>query len=264
MRVLVVAILSAALAAAAGPARAIVGGLPTAAFKPVGVGVQVTADWVLTVNHAALGVGDVYTNGYGSRTVLARYDAPGSGVFPANDLSLLRLAPADVMASTLPVSSSLFGDGSFPALAVTISSPANSGAGRGYAFATVTEFDTLVDPDDAGPLGPVVANYLVSLDSVVHVEGGDSGGGLFLGQVADSTSPLLGLTSAELTDVNNLPIGSGFVLLAAYRPWIDQTLAADPADSQAVLWVSTVPEPTALVLWAAGLLALAARRRHAG
>lgn len=247
------------------PAHAIVGGLPTTDFKATGIGLQVTDNWVLTVQHAAFNVGDIYSNGYGSRTVLARYDAPGSGTFPANDLTLLRLA-LGVSVPSLAVSSDLFADGSFAALAVTISSPLNSGPARGVGYTTVNEFTTLVDPDDAGPLPPVVANYLVSNDSAVHVQGGDSGGGLFLGHVVDQTSPLLGLSSALLTDANNQPTGSAFVLLAAYRGWIDQTLAGDLSDAQAINWVSAVPEAGAGWLWALGLagvaVAVAARRQR--
>ena len=241
----------------AGSAQAIVGGTPTTDFKATGIGVQVTDNWVLTVNHAALGVGSSYHNGYGSRTVLASYSAPGADGNAANDLSLLRLSSGSGSVPGLAVSSDLFVDGNFPALSVTISSPTNSGPDRGFGFTTVSEFTTLIDPDDGGPSGLVVANYLLSHDTGVHVQSGDSGGGLFLGHVFDATSPLLGLSSALLTDANNQPVGSAFVLLAAYRPWIDQTLAADLTDTQAINWVSSVPEPGALALWALGLTGLA-------
>lgn len=214
---------------------------------------------MLTVQHAAFVVGSTYSNGYGSRTVLARYDAPGSGTFPAHDLTLLRLAPGSVNAPSLAVSSDLFAVGSFTALAVTISSANNSGPDRGYGATTVSEFAVQIDPDDAGPLGPVDVNYLISMDTAVHVWGGDSGGGLFLGHVTDSTSPLLGPSSALLTDANNQPTGSAFVLLRAYRPWIDQTMARDLVDGQLVQWISAVPEPAALALWAPGLGAGAGR-----
>ena len=234
-------------------AHAIVGGLPTTDFKATGIGLQVTDNWVLTVQHAAFNVGGSYSNGFGSRTVLARYDAPGSGTFPTNDLTLLRLTSGLGVAPDLPVSSDLFADGPFAAQAVTITSPLNSGPGRGYGFTTVSEFATQIDPDDSGPLGLVTVNYLISNDTAVHVQSGDSGGGLFLGHVTDSTSPLLGLSSALLTDASNQPTGSAFVLLAAYRPWIDQTMVSDLADGQLVHWVSAVPEPGTLALWALGL-----------
>jgi hypothetical protein len=257
MRLVFIAALTAALSA---PCQAIVGGSPTTAFAAVGVGVQVTPDWVLTVQHAALGVGEAYTNGYGSRTVLARYDAPGSGVFPANDLTLLRLAPAVVSVPSLALADDLFAEGSFASLAATITSPNNSGPARGFGYTTVSEFAADIDPDGAGPSGPVAVNYLISLDTSVYVQSGDSGGGLFVGQVQDSGSPLLGLNSALLSDQNGQPIGSGFVLLAAYRTWIDQTLAAAPANSQTLNWVSAVPEPTTALLLLLGAAMLALRR----
>lgn len=253
---------TAALLLLSAPVHAIVGGLPTTAFKATGIGLQVTDNWVLTVQHAAFAVGDTYNNGYGSRTVLARYDAPGSGTFPANDLALLRLSSGSGAVPPLAVASDLFTDGSFAPWAVTISSPLNSGPARGYGFTSVGNFVSVLDPDDAGPLGPVTVNYLFNNDTSVIVEVGDSGGGLFVGHVTDSTSPLLGLSSAYLTDANNVATGSAFVLLAAYRPWIDQTMVNDLADGQSVNWVSAVPEPGTLALWALGLGGLAAAQRR--
>ncbi|MBC7938271.1 MAG: hypothetical protein H7Z19_00675, partial [Chitinophagaceae bacterium] len=252
----------AAMLAAPGVAGAqnIVGGSPTTAFAAVGGGVQVTADWVLSVDHLGIGVGSIYTNGFGSRVVQAVYDAPGSGSSSgaANDVTLLRLAPAAGAFVSLPVNGDLFADGTFAALAVTIVSPLNHGPARGFAYTTVDEYTTLFDPDDGGPDQPVVANYLLSHDSAVYVQSGDSGGGLFLGQVSDSTSPLLALSSAQLADASNVASGSAFVLLAAYRPWIDSTMTVDPTDGQMVQWVSAVPEPATALLWAAGLFGLGA------
>jgi MYXO-CTERM domain-containing protein len=94
------------------------------------------------------------------------------------------------------------------------------------------------------------------------VQGGDSGGGLFRGHVGDSTAaPLMGITSA-LLDLDSGGHGSAFVQLAAYRHWIDGTMAADLHDAQLARWVSAVPEPAGWALWGAGLLALAAARRR--
>jgi hypothetical protein len=243
------------LAALASPAQAIVGATPTANFEAVGQGVQVTPDWVFTVAHFALGVGQTYSNGYGSRTVAATFFAPGAGAFPENDFALLRLVPAASNAPYLVVNDATVPNGTFAPLPFTIVSGANSGPARGAAFSTVSESAVMLDPDDAGPLAPVVVNYLLSWDSTVYVQGGDSGGGLFAGHVSNA-STLWGLSSAQLTDAQNAPTGSGFVQPGAYRSWIDATLLADSADSDAVLWASAVPEPGTWALWAAGLGAL--------
>ena len=254
--------------AAALPAQATVGGTGTNSFLAVGAyGVQVAPDWVLTANHVAGGFFPVsppsttdYSNGYGTRAVVDRFDAPGSGLFPANDVSLLRLAPTLAAVPYLLVSSDLYAVGAMPALNVTITNSGNQ-LPRGYAFTTVTEFADKIDPDDAGPSGLVTVNYLLSYDSLVHVEGGDSGGGLFLGHVFDAISPLLGLNSARLEDANKVPLGSGFVIPAAYRSWIDSTLSSALNNTQQIQWVSSVPEPGTWLLWAAGLAVLTAVAR---
>jgi hypothetical protein len=240
------------LAALSAPAQAIVGATPTTHFQAVGQGVQVAPDWVFTVVHYALGVGQTYSNGYGSRIVAATYFAPGAGVFPENDFALLRLEPLATNAPYLVVNDAAVPNGTFAPLPFTLVSGANSGPARGAAFSTVSESAVMLDPDDAGPLTPVVVNYLLSWDSAVYVQGGDSGGGLFAGHVSDA-SVLWGLSSAQLTDEQNVPLGSGFVQPGAYRSWIDATLLADAADGDAVLWASAVPEPGAWALWAAGL-----------
>lgn len=245
------------------PAWAIQGGTPTTHFLSVGVGVQITPDWVMTVQHNALGLGSPYSNGYGGRTVLAAYAAPGSGTFPANDFALLRLSPSATAVPYLPVNGTAVPAGPFGPLNVTIASAANAGPARGYGFTSVSESLLTYDDDGAGPLPPVTVNWLVSYDTTLYVQGGDSGGGLFLGHVTDS-SVLLGLTSALLTDEKNRPIGSAFVQPAAYRSWIDATLAADGADTQAVLWLAaSVPEPTTWALWLCGVAGLAAARAGA-
>lgn len=252
--------------ALAAPAQAIENGTPTMAFAPVGFfGVQVAPDWVLTVHHVAAaffptGAGTIdFNNGLGTRPVLARYDAPGAGEFPANDLTLLRLAPGSGAGASfyLPLASDLYTPGSFAPLPVTIASAANSPLPRGYGQTSLSGFEAFTDPDGDGPLGPVPTNYLLSLDANVYVQGGDSGGGLFWGHVTDASSPLLGLSSAQLGQPGQPPAGSAFVLLAAYRDWIDQTLASAPGNGQQLQWVSVVPEPATAALWALGLAGLA-------
>lgn len=251
-----------ALMAAALPAAAITNSFATTAFEAVDRGVQLTPDWVLVALHAGYAPGATYSNGYGSWTVAQAYAAPGAGAFPQNDLALLRLQPTGAAVPDLPVSATVVADGSFPALAVTIASTANSSGPRAYAFTTVTEAAALADPDGDGPRGLVQVNWLVSHDAGTHVESGDSGGGLFLGHVADA-SVLLGITSG-LIDDGGVPQGSVFVQPAAYRSWIDQTMAADLADGQTVRWTAVpVPEPSPAWLLAAGLAGLALRRRGA-
>ncbi len=257
------------------PAQAISNSTPTNSFQAVGFfGVQVAPDWVLTAQHVAAAFFPVngstiaFTNGFGTRNVIARYDAPGSGIFPENDVTLLRLAPGTSGTGGnfyLPISSDTYADGVFPALNVTITSAVNSSLPRAYAQTTVTEFATQLDPDDGGPSGPVPVNYLLSFDAQRYVQPGDSGGGLFLGHVTDATSPLLGLSSAQLGETGQPPTGSGFVALAAYRSWIDRTLNTAPGNTQSLQWVSSVPEASTVLLWALGLagLAAASRRRAA-
>lgn len=257
-----------ALAAAAlcAPAQAIVGGTATTGFGQVSNGVQITENWVLSAHHLGFGVGSHYGNGYGVATVAAVYNASGAA-FPDNDLTLLRLA-TPITAPGLSLLADRLPDGLLATpLDVTIATGANQ-VPRGYGQTQLRAVAAQIDPDDAGPLGPVTVNYLITYGAGFggpRVQGGDSGGGLFLGAVTDSVSPLLGITSAHLTfDAAGLQQASGFVQLAAYRGWIDATLATDLADAQTAQWVSAVPEPgTAALALAGGLwLAGTARRRR--
>jgi hypothetical protein len=251
------------------PAQAIVGGTATSAFAHVGQGVQITNSWVLTARHLGLTVGGSYSNGWGMALVAARYDL-GSGAFPADDLTLLRLASPISAAPDLGLLATLLPAGLLATpLTVTITTD-NNQSPRGFAVTTLTGVLDQLDPDGTGGSGPVDVHYLVSAhgaNQLPHVEGGDSGGGLFLGAVADSTGALLmGINSALLLNGQSTPVGSAFVQLASQRSWIDQTMANDLADSQVANWVfAPVPEPAAWALLLAGGAALAgqARRRPA-
>jgi Trypsin len=246
--------------------EAITAGTSTTSFAAVANGVQVAPDWVFTATHAALGAGSSYSNGFGSRTVAAVYAAPGNTGFPANDFSLMRLLPAATAAPLMAVNGTPVAYGSLPAWDVTMVGIAGAGSARKYGFSTVNESLLTYVDDSTNPPTPYTVNWLANSDAVVRVEGGDSGGGLFAGHVTDS-GVLIGITSALLEDNNMAPTGSAFVQPASYRSWIDATLLADTADSQAVAWTTIslpmpVPEPSALLLWGAGLLMLLARHRR--
>ncbi len=246
-------------------AQAITNGTATNSFASVGQGVQLTPDWVLTAAHVqgAFAVGASFSNGYGNRTVAALYTFANNTVFPNNDVALVRLSPLASSAPYLAVNSNAVPAGAFPAWDMTITSAANSSGPRAYGFSSVNE--SIVNYSD-NTITNATVNWLTNTDTFVRVQGGDSGGGLFLGHVTDA-SVLVGITSALLEDDQNPanPIGSAFVQPGAYRNWIDATLLADTTDSQAINWVSVtspVPEVPATVMWAVGLGLLGFYRRR--
>lgn len=266
-------VLAASLIACAGlfaslPAAAIVGGTSTTEFGQVSNGVQVLPNWVITASHLNLSVGGTYSNGYGSALIAAVYTFSATG-FPQDDVTLVRLATA-IDAPSLSLVADTLTVGANYAIDATLTTGSNQSP-RGYGFSQVREFWSTVDPDDSGPLGPVSANWLIAYTdgfTTPYVESGDSGGGLFLGQVTSLSggAPLWGIASAFITDLddngNDINPRSGYVQLASYRTWLDATMAADLTDTQTLNWVVTsVPEPATGLLMALGLFALARRRR---
>ncbi len=258
------------------PAWAITGAVSTTQFRSVSDGVQFAPSWVLSAHHVGYAVNGLYSNGYGSALIDAVYSPAGAG-FPADDLMLIRLATPISAAPSLQLSSTVFSATAFDVLnpsmdvSVTLTSNSNASPGpRAYAFGQLREFvSSYPDDHDNNPATPSImrsVNWLVTYPNNMgapYVESGDSGGGLFFGHVTDDTSPLLGIGSALLTDINAPgQLASAYVSVASYRSWIDSTMQNDGADLQMAQWVSTpVPEPAAWALWLAGAAALGAWQR---
>lgn len=241
--------------AAAGPAAALVGGTDTTNFGQVSNGVQISPQWVLTAHH--VGVGAVYSNAFGHSAVAARFNF-SNAAFPEDDLSLLRLA-SPIAAPALSLWADLLPEGALSPLAATL-------VGRGeltpraYGFSAVEWFLPRLDNTDDQINNPVPVNYLVTFSGIAsgmpYVVGGDSGGGLFLGHVTDSSSPLMGIASARISMDDGVQ-ASAYVHLAVYRQWIDGVLTGDGVAPAQVQWISSVPEPAAWALWLAGGIGLA-------
>ena len=258
-------------------ALAINGGTSTTAFQNVSDGVQFAPNWVLTASHVGMAVNGIYSNGHGSALIDAVYLAPGAS-FPNHDLALVHLAAPISSAPVLQLSSTVLAptamDWLNPSLNVdvTLSTDSNQSP-RGYAFVQLREFAvTILDDHDNDPntasLLRTVNWYVMHQNNfgAPYVQSGDSGGGLFLGHVTDHTTPLLGIASALFSEVlgpNVTSFASGYVSVASYRSWIDNTMLADLSDTQVANWVSTaVPEPSTWALWLAGAAALAGLRRR--
>ena len=259
-------------------AHAITASTSTTAFKNVDEGVQFAPSWVLSASHVGFTLGGTYSNGHGSALVDAVYTPPGAG-FPNHDIKLVHLATPIVAAPVLSLSDTLFSQTALnllnPSLNidVTLTSNSNNIPGpRSYAFGQVREFaNTLLDDHDNNVNTPALlrtVNWFIvhqNMFGAPYVQGGDSGGGLFLGHVTDHTSPLMGIASALLNNINGAnSFASGYVSVASYRGWIDATMLADTRDNQFAQWVSTpVPEPATWVLWLSGaaILATTAKRK---
>ncbi len=244
-------------------AHAIVGGTDTSSFSAVGeiggaTGILIADNWVLTVNHVAAGVtagSSSFVSLMGSSVVDAVYRY-STAAFPNNDIALVHLSSA-LSSSGVPIlndvalkGSTLGSLGSLTVASATNNTP--NGAGQVTAQSLMATYK-----DSAGV--SYTANWIVTTGAV-YVEGGDSGSALFKGTVSDSAGALLlGLASAALTDGGG-NAESAFVQVAAYKTWIDSTMASS---GQKATWLSAVPEPSTFAMTGLGLFGVltAGRRR---
>ncbi len=243
------------------PAHAIVNGTPTTSFTAVGElggtsGVLITDNWVLTAAHVAssLTVGSSsFVSLGGSSLIDAIYTFSSAG-FPSNDIALVHLS------TSLDIATPILNDvvitaSQVASLGTLTMASAQNQSPNGHATTTAYEA-TSTRPADDGP--PVAVNWLLT-HGQSHVQGGDSGSALFAGAVTDSAGEvLLGIASAVLlSDSTGAVEGSAYVQVASYKSWIDATMAGS---GQQAVWVSSVPEPSSLLLLALGGLAILARR----
>lgn len=243
------------------PAHAIVNGTPTTNFAAVGElgntsGVLIADNWVLTAAHVAssLTVGaSSFISLEGSSLIDAIYTFSSAG-FPSNDIALVHLS------TSLDIATPFLND-----LVITSSQVASLGpltmasaqnqSPNGRAITTAHDVASTYTVDDGAS---VTVNWLITRGQNL-LQGGDSGSALFLGAATDSAGEVLaGIGSAILfNDTTGTEESSAYVQVASYRSWIDATMASS---GQQAIWVSSVPEPSALLLCGLGGLAILARR----
>lgn len=232
------------------PAHALTDSTTTTAFDSVGrlgglSGVLIAPNWVLTAAHVTGGLtagSSTFATDSGSATVAAVYRYSNEA-FPGNDIALVQLSSA-LSASSVPVLNATLLTDDALGLATVVSSV--SASQRQYGVAVLDS----VQPTYTGNGATSTVNWVTSLYGS-SVRSGDSGGALLQGAVdgTESEAPvLLGLVSATLEDPGLGVTPSAFVQVAAYRNWIDSTLALSGQSAQ---WTAPVPEPST---WALSLL----------
>ncbi len=250
-------------------AHALVQGADTSQFSAVGEiggasGVQIANNWVLTAAHVAQGVVanlTTFESIVGSSTVDAVYFV-SNGEFPGNDLALLHLSTAldadlPMLNDTLITSKTASTYG-----AVTLATAQNAVL-NGYGQSTVKSTMTVDYQNNTA----YTVNWLITQGGAA-VQGGDSGSAVFKGLVTDSGgATLLGIASATLGTTSSGAGISAYVQTAAYKTWINNTMASS---GQQATWSGTatavkaatslVPEPgTYAMFMLAGVAALAHR-----
>jgi Trypsin len=222
------------------PAHAVINGKDTSSFAAVGAiggasGVQITDEWVLTAAHVANAVQanlSTFASVTGATAVIDQVFvfSPGEA-FPSNDIALLHLGTAMPSQSLPVINDSVLNSTRAAQLGKVTIVSAQSQTPNGYGVATAKTARTT--DFEGGEVTTV--NWLITQGDVA-VQGGDSGGALFKGTPTDSAGAvLLGIASASISTSSGIT-ESAFVQPAAYKSWINQTLATT---GDTVTWSSS-------------------------